>query len=172
MKRIILAALVGVLVSGPAWGAEFTWLKDRVPRLLIEGIIKAGDFEKFRNKLVEKGKPPTPLYLNSPGGDLREALKIGRLVRKLRLNTTAPILIASTKELVCWKWTTRVEIRELKKGDECICASACFFIYVAGVDRNGGYDAVHRPYVKKQGAAEISLGSYIKEGADPVNYLR
>lgn len=165
MRKVIVFALLVVFLANPVRAAKFTWLKDDIPRLLIEGIIKPGDFEKFQSKLVEKKAPPEEFFLNSPGGDVREALKIGRLVRKLLLDTTVPALTRQEKpkKLICWIQTGRVEAREFKRGDECICASACFFIYVAGIYRRGNYVAVHRPYVNKTDTADISLKSYVKK---------
>lgn len=38
----------------------------------------------------------------------------------------------------------------------CICASACFLVYAAGVDRTGSYLALHRPYLPKETASRFS----------------
>jgi hypothetical protein len=122
----------------------------------IVGEIKSGDYEKFLNVLslykthndFYKPRPSDDelkklinivfmspkehilqVELNSKGGDVLEAMKIGRVIERLRLSTSLK--------------TT---------GDpEESCLSACFFIFVAGVKRNTNliWDrdlGVHRPY--------------------------
>ena len=41
----------------------------------MEGMIEAGDFEKFRDFILNTGNA-VEVYLASPGGDLSEAMKI------------------------------------------------------------------------------------------------
>ena len=38
----------------------------------------------------------------------------------------------------------------MKISNNCICASACFFIHIAGVDRQGTLLGIHRPYVSPE----------------------
>ena len=56
---------------------------------VLEGIIEAGDFDKLRSFILDGGGA-NEIYLASPGGDLAEAIKIGRLVRALKLATVVP----------------------------------------------------------------------------------
>jgi hypothetical protein len=56
---------------------------------VLEGAIRAGDFERFKNFILEGGNA-FQIYLASPGGDLAEAMKIGLLVRLLKLSTVVP----------------------------------------------------------------------------------
>lgn len=63
------------------------------------------------------GAPPMTLYLDSPGGDLREALTIGRLVRRHRLATIVDL-----------------------NGREC--SGACVFVFLGGVARKYSWDSV------------------------------
>jgi hypothetical protein len=59
---------------------------------VVEGTIERGDYEKLLF-LIEKSNPFFfQLYLNSPGGDVEEAMKIGRLVRHIMLTVDAPTL--------------------------------------------------------------------------------
>lgn len=47
----------------------------------LEGPIRAGDAEKVR-KLFEQSRDPQPyIYLDSPGGDVQEAMAIGKVLR-------------------------------------------------------------------------------------------
>jgi hypothetical protein len=43
--------------------------------VVLEGMIEAGDFEKFRDFILNTGNA-VEVYLASPGGDLSEAMKI------------------------------------------------------------------------------------------------
>ena len=70
--------------------------------------------------------------LASQGGNLLEALRIGRLIRQLALEVRAPVDRA--RPLVY-----------LQNADNNTCASACFFLYVAGVTRQGSVVGIHKP---------------------------
>ena len=60
-----------------AWGA------------VLEGTIEPGDFEKVR-RFIFDGHGALEIYLASPGGDLSEAMKIGHLLRALKVTTVLP----------------------------------------------------------------------------------
>lgn len=131
--------------------------------IMIEGEIVDGDYAKFE-KLVMQIFNPGVVWLASPGGDLVEAMKIGRLVRELKLSVWAPPKSGPLFPMV-----------DSKKN--AVCASACFFIYAAGVERKGEILGVHRPYMsatayRRMGLDEAALrqsvvmkvsGDYLKE---------
>jgi hypothetical protein len=94
----------------------------------LSGKIVKGDYEKI--KLLIDSTTST-FWLASPGGDIDEALKIGRLFRKYLISTEAPYLEDG------FLWNCR--------GQNCICASACALIWLGGVDRMGTV-GLHRPY--------------------------
>jgi hypothetical protein len=122
---------------------------------VLEGRIEKGDFEKLKNAYgdVRKnqfliGSPGFNwLYLASPGGNLAEAIKIGRFVRALKLETMIPSRAGSKMD------AQSVELHKLRNPKaNYTCASACFFIFVAGVKRT--FDepgapilGIHRPYL-------------------------
>lgn len=56
---------------------------------VLEGTIERGDFEKLRSFIFDGDGVPE-IYLASPGGDLVEAMKIGHLVRTLKVTTVVP----------------------------------------------------------------------------------
>src|SRR5262245_38176929 len=56
--------------------------------VVIEGRIESGDCSKLGNFLAKEGA--RRVYLASPGGNLFEAIEIGRLVRALKMETTVP----------------------------------------------------------------------------------
>ena len=60
----------------------------------MRGKIVPGDYEKFK-KVVAEGHSKLFHYFNevhliSEGGDLIDAIKIGQLIRRLRMKTTIP----------------------------------------------------------------------------------
>lgn len=83
------------------------------------GEIEPGDSVAFVKALIDWEHPPTIFHIQSTGGDLAEAMQIGRIVRDSHI----PV------------WT----------GDECL--SACVFIYASGIERFArGEVGLHRPY--------------------------
>lgn len=107
--------------------------------LLLSGEIQKGDAEKLAKILVLSHPFVTHLYLDSLGGDVEEALRIASLAKALHLTT----VVASGGT----------------------CASACFFIFLAGDSRTAlgaidgrmkkssfGYIGLHRPHLKSDPA--------------------
>ncbi len=119
--------------------------------LLLSGDIRLGDAEKLATAIT-KLRVPFILELDSPGGDVREALHMAQLVRAVHMNT------------------------RVRSG--AICASACFFIFLAGEQHLAlgilspdnpaikssvsGYIGLHRPNVLPNGRATLSSGDYEK----------
>ncbi|WP_411975467.1 hypothetical protein [Sulfitobacter faviae] len=90
---------------------------------LLEGAIEAGDAERIVKQLSELTPAPEEIYLNSPGGSVRDALELGRYLRREELNTA------------------------LREGD--ICYSACPYLLAAGAARTVPESAsvgVHQHY--------------------------
>jgi hypothetical protein len=161
--------------------------------VIVEGKIEAGDYDKLRSIYGERGQNEFSLglpevkvlSLASPGGDLAEAMKIGQLVRALKLITNVPPRAGSNSTLGLAN-----EHRLKNPKANYMCASACFFIFVAGVKRTddvGLGDAilgVHRPYLSDGdlrslgGDQAIALASrlratvenYLKEMSVPAKY--
>ena len=111
--------------------------------ILIEGEITAGDFERFQGQVLKR-QNIDPVWLASPGGDVIEAMKIGELVRELKLSVWAP----SKNGLL---------FPRLGSALNSVCASACFYIYAAGVQRRGEVIGVHRPYFSPTTLSKLSL---------------
>ena len=155
----LFAAAWLTAVVAPASGAE---IRDATPEellrvgtsIILEGKIEAGDYDKLL-KLIDvncgyefKGMPACAdgIYLASPGGDVIEAMKIGRLVRKLRLETRVPSDLPP-------RYRQKAEAILKDPKSNFMCASACFFVFVAGINREGGEGGIyppilgiHRPY--------------------------
>ena len=99
--------------------------------ITIEGMIAPGDFAKLVPLLLDaEGK--SVVWLASPGGNLSEALRMGALIRQLALEVRVPD--DRSRPLV-----------RLRDPDNNTCASACFFLYVAGVRRQGSVLGIHKP---------------------------
>lgn len=101
----------------------------------VSGDIKRGDSiifanavhvikDRYQHSCKEKKKNTTPFFnfnLNSSGGEVEEAIKIGEIIRKNEFNVSVPT------------------------GAECL--SSCIFILSAGVLRHAyGRVGIHRPY--------------------------
>lgn len=127
--------------------ADVTFYPGPVPVILISGNIKKGDFVAVQSL----AKPNTRLFvqLNSQGGEVDEAIRIGRLIRE--------------KEAT-------VFVQEKNT-----CVSACVFILAGGVQRSvAGKVGIHRPYLEIDMAktdAEQKY-NYAKIEADIKSYLK
>ena len=110
--------------------------------VVIEGKIEPGDFATFSRILRENNGQVSTVFCFSPGGDFYEAMKIGRAMRALELNSVAPTQSASGRP-VC--------DAPAKPNDpkNCTCASAGFFLHIGGEGKFGTYLAAHRPYFEK-----------------------
>ena len=178
MRGPIFSALTFILLmlAAPA-GAADIWISDNpAGNITLEGTITSGDYEKLR-KLIDENCPgkwtpqcPHRILLASPGGSLLEAMKIGRLIRKLRLDTAAPVAGPPSE--------IRREIaRAMKLKDpdgDWMCASACFFIYVAGIDHRSmllpGALGIHRPYLSDADLKALSANQAM-ESSTPIRTI-
>lgn len=164
---LMLLALCSLGVTEAAKAAQITCVhrsaeRDKCEAVLIQGEIVRGDLQRLEAVLDPdtNRRPEDPLsrrniadthtiYLHSPGGDVLEAISIGRLVRRLHLQTEAPT-----------RWGTNLSNgslqmleaepgphgwREACRGPDCVCASACFFIWAGGIRRTGDNLLIHRP---------------------------
>lgn len=139
---IKLPALVGVLlvsscISTSSLAIDFSL--SRWPVLDIIGEIRVGDGELLAKMLANS--TPRAIAISSPGGDVREAIRMAALVK----GTHVPLIV---------------------KGEGGFCASSCFFLFLAADTRmalisdedgrlrsdwksgNLGPLGIHRPYVK------------------------
>lgn len=89
----------------------------------IVGAIKEGDGDRFAEWLERQPEPPETLWLHSPGGSVRDALQIGRLIREKGVDTAMD--------------------------DGAFCLSACPYMLMAGTERRvhaGAKVGVHQSY--------------------------
>ena len=125
--NLVLAAAVTAADIRPAQSTDGSPL----PGVTIEGLIAPGDFAKLA-PLVLDAEGRSVVWLASPGGNLSEALRMGALIRQLALEVRAP------------DDRSRPVVR-LRDPENNTCASACFFLYVAGVRRQGSVLGIHKP---------------------------
>jgi hypothetical protein len=118
-------------------------------RDLLRGPIVEGDYEKVARAIRESWPNLTMIDLDSPGGSVREALKIGRMLRKYLITTNV----------------SRLESAELPPPPPGFgpvtpiqreaCASACALIWFGGVERSGMV-GLHRPRITDPDFASAS----------------
>lgn len=145
--------------------ANIDFIKTRAIYVLkIDGKIENGDFTKFMDKLsqvfvlcnadfqesLKKFKEEDPsaykkrwtdkygepkdlarikVLLNSAGGDIAEAMKIGRAVRDMLLSTQTGFF---------FHFRDKSQMA-LSSSLDTKCMSACFFVWVSGVDRTANF---------------------------------
>lgn len=136
-----------LFLQGSLHAAEISQDKiGQVPTVTIQGEIRSGDYNKLRSAFLELSPISPLIFLDSPGGDISEAIKIGQLVRYLQ---------------------TMVMVKKNKT-----CSSACFFIYLGGATRLAsgsiygqplpmdlavGYVGLHRPYLASPSSSDESV---------------
>ncbi|MEM8836756.1 MAG: hypothetical protein AAGE89_01585 [Pseudomonadota bacterium] len=134
--------LTGFLVAGPnqAKAANITYYQTgfgSTVHIIIEGDIAEGDSDRFAEIAWRSQGRLQSVYLFSNGGDFTEGIMLGRMIRELKLVTIVP----SQDENGNPSCEDNVKPEDAAN---CICASACFLIYLGGVARYGDYLAVHR----------------------------
>lgn len=107
--------------------------------LVLTGDIQKGDALRLRQVLsgsLKKLGTFRFVLLESRGGDVAEAMKIGDIVKSALLTTTL----------------ARLANLDNDDGSTRVCVSACFLIFIAGGDRSpvNGRLGIHRPYFDKE----------------------
>ena len=177
-KNALFMCLLSFLVTAPisVVDADVTLLKVEASHrsvlpgysIVFHGEIKQGDHEKFLSIVrdmsehdLEDGAHPIRIILDSPGGDVIEAMRIGSSIRNLGLGVHVP------------RWVLFDE-RDLKRGyflnphsplepedwerykdvrRSVTCFSACVFLFISGVERDVGWTPIpyHHPRAKRLG---------------------
>src|SRR5579862_2071825 len=91
-----------------------------VQGIKVEGAIVPGDAQKLLDFYRQYGDMIYPVYLRSKGGDVTEAMRMGAIIRRLRLETSVPV------------WDTGsapIDPIRIDHQENMICASACFLVY-------------------------------------------
>jgi ATP-dependent protease ClpP protease subunit len=120
------------LAAVPCYGIDVTRDTQSENVLHLSGTIIPGDLNKIIAEVTPPATFPTHFELDSPGGDILEAMAIGRFIRKTATGT-------------------------IVRKD---CESACVFILIAGVRQNATEESaigLHRPYFYPKEFAGLSF---------------
>lgn len=144
---MVLTPIIILLVETTAMAAEFIPNHEPDPdapsgalsNLLIRGSIVEGDAERLAQLLVSYRvrRMPVIFLLDSPGGVLKEAMRMALIIDSVFGTTRVDNSI-------------QMDVNPVERG--FLCASACFYLYVAGAVRwpaivpSSGQIGVHRPY--------------------------
>jgi len=183
MRIFFLSLIIFQFLTNFALGADIkserTWQAKKNARITIFGKIERGDYVKFRDLVVKLGKENVYIHtvdLNSPGGDVFEAMKIGKLIRKFMPGTWSPDSIGDIvecpggvvsyndnrdprrKDIPYEKLAEMYDDLKIGPVPGCTCDSACFLIWVGGVHRFGSFLRVHRPYFSKEYFSGLDAG--------------
>lgn len=127
-------------IARKLWPSGFRPVAGMCSRGFLNGEIMRGDFDKVTNFYRRNHPLVNSFDLVSIGGDVDDAIKIGRLFRRYLIYTSAPggrhfygmpAIGTPGEPFFC-------------KGTECICASACALVWLGGVHRSGEV-GLHRP---------------------------
>jgi hypothetical protein len=170
--------------------------------VLIKGEIVSGDGAKFAEFLNANNPFLETVDLWSSGGLVEEGIKIGRLVRKGMLTTVAPSSVDpdgtgsrkpdGTGSLMDTRFVLSLpeelpdpNMLYVCNGNSCHCASACFLIWAAGVERHGNSLGLHRLSIRSTSFANLppdrasalyrtlltEVGSYLMEMDVPRRFI-
>lgn len=95
--------------------------------VMAQGEITTNTPAKFREYVAQHGRPYR-IALHSPGGDLKAGMELGRLIRKEGATTW----VAKTVSL------TERGLEHLETIEAGVCASACAFAFMGGLERKVG----------------------------------
>ncbi len=114
--------------------------------IILEGEITAGDekhfFQTFSDKVLD-GETVASVQLYSKGGDVDEAIKLGKMIRRLRLITIIPKIHDGISE------TDIPSGYRLRDNRNQACASSCFLVFAGGIWRIGNVALLHRPFISR-----------------------
>lgn len=100
--------------------------------MIMKGEIVQGDYKKLVSVIKKHNRIPGSVLLSSRGGDVLEAIRIGRLMRKGLV--TMVVLDLPANGLV-------------NDARSATCESACFLVLAGGVERLSPEPiGIHRPY--------------------------
>lgn len=97
-----------------------------------EGRIESGTAQSFAKVIAGLGSRRLPIFINSPGGSIADAMAMGRLIRAKRL----AVAVARTRLVSCLSLTSECgEAQGTASSFEAVCASACPLVLAGGVER-------------------------------------
>jgi hypothetical protein len=151
LKGLAFSMLVLLITQTNASAANISLIGKGAPWvILIEGEIERGDYEKFIDVILQSGVDPNPsIYIASRGGDAIVAMKIGELIRSLKLTTEVPIFVHG-KGGLC---PSSLPISH----SGCVCLSSCVLIYLGGIHRIDNYLGIHRTFIEHEKLKNMTM---------------
>jgi hypothetical protein len=158
------------------WPSGVRPTSDTCKVAFIHGDIVKGDYERFIALYKNNHPFLDQFYLDSRGGDVDEAIKIGRLFRKYLITAVAPYQM-----VVGGRFSFQIQMNyRTGKTEPCfeecrsLCASSCALIWFGAPDRAGDI-GLHRPRTddpafKALSAAEAAT-AYRRMLDESVRYL-
>jgi len=154
-KLIIVFCMVFLFAGNVAFAAQIRGIVDKSTNRIwisISGDIEPGDARKFKDLVLEMRQSSEiirEVKLASNGGDVVEAMKIGEIIRDLFCTTMAPhnYKYGITCSMHSSNLEDKAHVEHINRN--CNCASACFLIWAAGVNRRGDVLGLHRPRFSK-----------------------
>ena len=164
----LLSGLIFILYENLIQAAHIdVYSTEQYANIRLVGKIENGDAEKFKivvEYLRQEKITVNMLMLASIGGDVIEAMQIGRIVRKLYIPTHAPLNLDA--DFICNGYPEGLE------NEDCDCASACFLIWVAGIYRMGDLLGIHRQLFLEEYLEGLSSSEAQKENSLMYNRIR
>ncbi|AOL22361.1 hypothetical protein Ga0102493_111334 [Erythrobacter litoralis] len=139
MKLIAILALFASLLCAPAHALEYSVGNtggncSECVWIAAEGDIEEGDTAKLEAFLQREGwERPYLVRINSPGGNVAEALELGRYLRIQR----SRVIVSSTQSEF---YEPAGKVLQSYGGG--VCASACVFVLMGGVSREISTDSM------------------------------
>jgi hypothetical protein len=117
----ILVICVALVCSFTAKAATIVYKSD-YSQIFLVGKIVAGDLVRFNQALKASKGNVIAVNVVSVGGSVKEAIEIGRLIRKLSLGVNVPSLASYAPEARAQLCSNAASIAQ----SPCTCVSACF----------------------------------------------
>ena len=160
--RVVIASILACALTFRGSAATIDEARDRqngkvLFGLVVEGDIELGDSDRLLSDILIFNFAREPnvvrtIYLRSRGGEVAEAMKMGKLIRRLRLEVEIPVQPPGQA-------TTFSDVAP-RDGSNNVCASACFLVFAGGINRRGNLLALHRPYISRESAVALSDVEY------------
>lgn len=131
--------------------AEFVRFGRCESSIWVRGTFTPGDYAAFRDLLAGEGKYAVDVKLiQSTGGNLEEAMKMGRLIRKLGMRTQITDLLLAGRPAMLSD--------DVLNDSDATCASACVAVWLFGIWRMGDWRLlIHRPYYDSSYFSKLSV---------------
>jgi hypothetical protein len=178
LRVSILVLMIFSFLTNTASPAEFVFgpASPKIPtdnnQLYLVGPIVSGDYDRFVDAIKKHDGNFFALHLRSGGGNVQEAMRIGRLVRQLLIWTYAPAPQNLQKIMPQMAGTCTYDSRVLGKPVPCICGSACVLIFLGGVFRVGWELYVHSVAFDRENFASLPPGQAAKKYQDAMSVVQ